>query len=193
MAAAPARVAATRALAHDWHRAIFAGVGSVPSGNYLGHARGSADRDFADYEVELVDALSDQVLAKGVPAPHVAAELESFEGALTSAIKTLDPVMPVGRPPASANELLAVVQLAAVVHGEWIRIHPYAAGNGRIARTWANWVAMRYGLPPFVRIKPRPDGLLYAQAAQRSMGPPDFRGDHNLTVSLFLDLLRQQP
>lgn len=36
-------------------------------------------------------------------------------------------------------------ELAAVVHGEWVRIHPYANGNGRIAGTWANWVATRYG------------------------------------------------
>ena len=53
---------------------------------------------------------------------------------------------------------------------------------------------MRFGLPPFVRIKPEPDALLYGMAALGSMGlPPDFRGDHDLTVSLFLDLLRQRP
>ena len=191
---APARVTATNALAHQWHRAIFAGVGSVPAASYLGNPRGSPNPDLADYEVELVDPFTGRVLAKGVPASMVADELDRFEGALLTATRSLDPVMPIGQPPATADELLAVVELAAVAHGDWVRIHPYANGNGRTARTWANWIAMRYGLPPFVRIKPRPDGLLYGQAAQASMGlPPDFRGDHSLAVSVFLDLLRQRP
>ena len=191
---APGRVTATNALAHRWHRAIFAGVGSVPAASYLGTPRGSPDADLADYEVELVDPSTGRVLAEGVPASMVADELDRFEGALLTAIRSLDPVMPIGAPPATADELLAVVELAAVAHGDWVRIHPYANGNGRTARTWANWIAMRYGLPPFVRIKPRPDGLLYGQAARASMGrPPDFRGDHSLTVSVFLDLLRQRP
>lgn len=75
------------------------------------------------------------------------------------------------------QELFAVVELSAGAHGEWIRIHHYANGNGRTARLWANWVAVRYGLPSFVRIKPRPGGLLYAQAAQSSMGDAKFPAD----------------
>jgi len=191
---APTRVTATCALAHDWHRVIFTGVGSVPRARYLGNPRGSTDPDLVDYEVELADPFTGRVLAQGVPAARVAEELGTFESALASATNTLDAVLPVGQPPATADELLAVVELAAVVHGEWVRIHPYATGNGRTARTWANWIAVRYGLPPFVRIKPRPDGLLYGQAARASMGlPPSFRGDHELTVSVFLELLRQIP
>ena len=105
-----------------------------------------------------------------------------------------EPPHPCTAPPSTENELLAVIELAAIAHGEWVRIHPYANGNGRTARVWANWVAMRYGLPPFVRIKPRPDGLLYAQGAQRSMGlAPDFAADHDLTLSVILDLLRHRP
>lgn len=192
-------VAATRAnptvsLAHDWHRAIYAGVGSLPASNYLGALRGSSDPDLADYEVELVNPVTGHPIAQGVPASRVAAALGALETALRTAVATLDAVIPAGRPPANSDQLLAVVQLTALMHGEWVRIHPYPNGNGRTARIWANWVAMRYGLPPFVRIKPRPDGLLYGLAAQRSMGlPPDFRGDHTLTVSVFLDLLRQHP
>ena len=33
---------------------------------------------------------------------------------------------------------------------EWIRIHPFANGNGRIARLWVNSIAMRYDLRPRV-------------------------------------------
>jgi Fic/DOC family len=188
------RVTPTVSLAHDWQGAIYAGVSSVPASHYLGEPRGSADADLADYEVELVDPLTGRLLAQGVPASDVARELAEFETAIRTAVANLDAVIPAGQPPATSAQLVAAVELAAIVHAEWVRIHPYANGNGRIARTWANWVATRYGLPPFVRIRPRPDGLLYGLAAQRSMGrPPDFRGDHALTVSVFLDLLRQKP
>lgn len=41
---------------------------------------------------------------------------------------------------------------------EWVRIHPFANGNGRTARLWANSLALRYGLPPFMSVRPRPGG-----------------------------------
>lgn len=181
-------------LAHAWHRAIYQGVSSVPGTSYLGQPRGGADPDLRDYEVVLADRATGQVVAAGVSAALVHRALEEFESALRTAIDRMDAVVAPGRVPADRHALLAVVELAALAHGEWVRIHPYANGNGRTARTWSNWVATRYGLPPFVRIKPRPDGLLYAQAAHASMGlPPDFTADHALPVSLFLDLLRQRP
>ena len=194
LAAAPARTTPSVSLGHDWHRAIYREVASVPTPNYLGRPRGSADPDLVDYEVVLRNPLTGLVLGRGVSAAQVERELTAFEGALTAATATLDVVIATSRPPANHDELLAVVELAAVTHGEWIRIHPYAHGNGRTARTWANWVSMRYGLPPFVRIKPRPDGLMYAHAAHRSMGlAPGSIADHDLTISVFLDLLRQRP
>ena len=73
---------------------------------------------------------------------------------------------------------------AAIAHGEWIRVHPLASGNGRVDRLWAHWVGVRYGLPVFVALRPRPAGLLYAGAAAASM-----RGDHDPTVAIFLDML----
>jgi hypothetical protein len=194
LGASRSRVPPTVSIAHDWHRVIYTDVSSVPDPDYLGAPRGSDAPGLADYEVEVVNPLTGHLIAQGVPASDVARELANFEAAVQTAVTTLDVVVPVDLPPPTSREVLAVVELAAVAHGEWVRIHPYANGNGRIARLWANWVAMRYGLPPFVRIKPRPDGLLYGMAALRSMGlPPDFRGDHDLTISVFLDLLRQQP
>lgn len=82
------------------------------------------------------------------------------------------------------------MELAALAHGEWVRIHPFANGNGRTARTWANWIAARYGLPMFVSVKPRPASLLYEVAAGASMGsPPQVRGDHGLTTLVFVAML----
>jgi hypothetical protein len=51
-------------------------------------------------------------------------------------------------------------------------------------------VGLRYGLPPFIRLKPRPAGTLYARAAYASMGtPPRFEGDHQPMVAVFADFL----
>jgi len=88
------------------------------------------------------------------------------------------------------DELDAVVGLTARVHGEWVRLHPFANGNGRIARVWAAWLALRYSLPVFVTVKPRPGDLAYARAARDSMGrPPDFTGDHSTATAVFAHLL----
>jgi hypothetical protein len=65
-------------------------------------------------------------------------------------------------------------------------VHPFANGNGRIARVWANWAAMRYGLPPFVRLTPRPEGMAYAIGAHASMP-----GDHTVAVAGFRQQLTE--
>lgn len=180
-------------LAQQWHREIYQGTSSPPANSYLGALRGSADPDLHDYPVHLVSATG-RLLSSGVPPDQVATELASFESSMKAAVANLDAAIQVRSSPSDTRQILGVVQLAAIAHGEWVRIHPFANGNGRTARRWANWVAVRYGLPPFVRIKPRPDGLMYRQAAHLSMGaPPATRPDHQLTVQVFLDLLRQRP
>jgi hypothetical protein len=88
--------------------------------------------------------------------------------------------------PSRHLDVAAIVRLCAYAHAEWIRIHPFANGNGRTARILANWLAVRYGLPPFVRIKPRPDDLIFAGAAALAM-----RGEHDATEALCTSLLGQ--
>ena len=192
-AAAPSRQRPTVTMAHDWHRAIYAGVSSVPAPHFLGAIRGSSHRDLRSYEVAIVDGLG-RIVARTPPPSEVAHRLAQFDLGLQAAVASLDTLIAPGRSPNESAQLEAVVTLCAVLHGEWVLLHPYANGNGRTARVWANWAALRYGLPPFVRVKPRPDGLLYPRAAASSMGrPPHWQGDHQLTYSLFLDLLRSQP
>ena len=123
--------------------------------------------------------------AQGVPSADVPAALVAFEAGMQAVMRQLDPRLPVGTRPASAVDLGAVLLAAAIAHGEWIRIHPFANGNGRIARLWANWAVVRYGLPVFVSLRSRPAGLLYAGAAAASM-----RGDHGPMATAFLDMLR---
>ena len=63
------------------------------------------------------------------------------------------------------------------------RIHPFANGNGRTARLWANSLAMRYGLPPFIGLRPRPNAG-YGEAGAKAM-----LGDWKPMAQVFLRLL----
>ncbi len=61
----------------------------------------------------------------------------------------------------------------------------FANGNGRTARLWANFIAVRYGLPPFVRLRPRPDEG-YSEAGIKAM-----QGDWEPTAIVFRRLLNR--
>lgn len=175
---APRREPPSLATAQDWHRAIYSGV-PLPVSYYAGEIRDSDRRfpELIDYEVQIGRQ-------RGVPAAQVPAELAILHSRARSAIVGPDGAMPVGRPPATPLELRSVLLLAAHLHGEWVRIHPFANGNGRIARLWGIWVAARYGLPPFIRLKPRPAGLSYAAAALASMS-----GQHTLMTAVLGQML----
>ncbi len=155
-------------VARGWQLDIMTGL--VPPGpNRVGRFRGEAGLE--DYDVE-VGGLP------GALAPDVAAELSEFDRKLRLAIATLDPLIHPGQD-LSADNLAAVLALCAWAHSEWVRIHPFANGNGRTARLWVNSIAMRYGLPPFLRIRPRPgDG--YGRVSAAAM-----QGDWRPTVALF--------
>jgi len=165
-------------MAQAWHREIYAGV-PLPVPYYAGEIRDSDPRfpDLIGYEV-LVGG------SPGVPSAQVPDSLDAFERAMVQVTGRLDPAVSTGTMPATTAHLQAVIRFAAFAHGEWVRIHPFANGNGRTARCWANFIALRYGLPAFVAIKPRPTDLLYAAAARASMA-----GDHRPTEVLFHSML----
>ncbi len=168
----------TVSMAQEWHRRIYEGV-RLPVPYYAGEIRDSDPRfpELYGYEVRVGRQ-------RGVESGLVPRQLADFEAATERAVAVLDPVIPAGGNPADAAQLRSVLTLCAYVHGEWVRIHPFANGNGRTARIWANWCALRYGLPPFVRLKPRPEGNLYAIASGLSM-----RGDHQAMVAVLADML----
>lgn len=178
--AAPARDAPTLDMARQWHRSVYAGI-PVPVPYYVGEFRDSDLRypDLTTYEVEVGNPP-----VPGIPCADVNNQLARFELHMQDAVSRLDPAIPGGAPPASGPALSSVLVLCASAHGEWIRIHPFANGNGRTARLWVLWVSSRYGLPPFIRIKPRPEGVKYAAAAAASM-----HGDHSFMVTVLSDLL----
>jgi fido (protein-threonine AMPylation protein) len=168
----------TVAMAQDWHRRVYEEI-PLPVAYYAGEVRDS-DAQFPElvgYEVSVG-------LLSGVPAADVWPELANFERQAQLAVSRIDSAISVGAKPATPPELRGVITLCALLHGEWVRIHPFANGNGRTARLWANWAAVRYGLPPFVTIKPRPASA-YRQAAVASMS-----GDHAVALAVFGALFR---
>lgn len=192
------QLAAARSVLTDtdlkrWHSIIFDGC-AVPSPAYVGRFRGEAPPDLAGYEVgvgpTMPDGLPDRV---GVWAAEVGAASGSFFSSLTAALAALDAVIAPGARPGSVDELHEVVSVIAIAHGEWIRVHPFVNGNGRTARLLAAHISLRYGLPIFVKLRPRPHDVAYARAARQSMGrPPAFVGDHAEATAVFVHLLALQ-
>jgi fido (protein-threonine AMPylation protein) len=175
----------------QWHRRIYAGC-VPPLACYVGNFRGDARyAELVDFEVGIGTPMPDGLPEKvGVWARDLQPLLDAFEQGLQRAVAVLDTALPVGQPPATVDELDSVVRLAAEVHGEWLRLHPFANGNGPTARVWAASLALRYALPVFVQLKPRPDDVAYVRAAKRSMGrPPDFRGHHQEAFAVFAHML----
>jgi len=146
----------TLELARNWQRAFLEGLKVDP--RYVGAFRGEPGLERTGAKVGRL---------WGVHPSKVAQELREFEQKLQAALSRFDEALPVEKD-LNGDEVDAVIDLCAWSHAEWIRIHPFANGNGRTARLWANFLAMRYGLPPFVTLRPRPDDG-YEAAGERAM------------------------
>jgi hypothetical protein len=158
--------------ARHWQAEIMQGL-QVPDPIFVGAFRGEIGLE--NIQVRIAGRY-------GVAAPEVAAALVQFEQVLQRVIRHLDEWVALDAEP-DADQLAAIVDVCAWAHAEWVRIDPFANGNGRTARLWVNGIAMRYGLPPFLRLRPRPMGA-YGVASQRGMA-----GDRGPTVTLFHELL----
>ena len=158
--------------ARGWQTHLMAGL-DAPESRFVGAFRGESGLEKLQVRVGT---------NHGVEASHVAGELAHFEAKLQTLVAEMDALLPPGHEP-DADELAAIVDLCSWVHAEWVRIHPFANGNGRTARLWANSLAMRYGLPPFIRLRPRPDAD-YGDAGAAAM-----QGDWRPTVDVFRRLL----
>jgi hypothetical protein len=162
----------TLALTKRWQTLLMKNL-TVPDSRFVGAFRGEPGLEKIQVRVGV---------QYGVDAAEVAEELAGFERKLRALLRELDTMLPAGQEP-DADQLAAVVDLCAWVHAEWVRIHPFANGNGRIARLLANFIAMRYGLPPFIRLRPRPS-LGYGEAGAKAM-----QGDWKSTATVFRRLL----
>ncbi len=177
----------------DWHRTLYLGC-RVPVAGYVGALRGDTSvPDLIGYEVGLGPLSPDSLPEKvAVWSPGVAAQVNTLVTSLNRALSILDTKFAVGQRPSTTADIHELLTLAAELHGEWLRIHPFANGNGRIARTLVTWLMLRYGMPPFLTVKPRPPDAAYLRAGRASMGrPPDFRGDHQVATNVFVHMFSQ--
>lgn len=154
--------------ARKWQRLTMAGL-NAPNSSYVGAFRGEPGLE--DIEVAIGSAY-------GVADENVPRELAAFERTLTAVVEQLGTRYP-SADDLDSDGLDGVIDLAAWAHAEWVRIHPFANGNGRTARIWANWVFMRYGIEPVIRLRPRP-AHGYGAAGAAAM-----RGDWQPTATVF--------
>jgi len=170
--AAERREVPTLEAARHWQSWMMEGL-EVPDRRYVGAFRGEPGLELIQVRVGA---------NYGVDSIDVSEELADFETKLQALIAELDALLPMGQE-LDADQLAAVIDLCAWAHAEWVRIHPFANGNGRTARLWANSLAVRYGLPPFICLRPRPNAG-YGDAGAKSM-----QGDWKPTAVVFRRLL----
>jgi fido (protein-threonine AMPylation protein) len=174
-----------------WHARLYAGC-DVPVAGYVGHFRGDPTvKELIEYEVGLGARLKDGNLERmGIWARQVSEEMDAVITGLHAVFNELDTQLAVGRPPTTPDQILALISFTALAHGECLRVHPFANGNGRIARMLVAFICLRYGLPMFLHIKPRPENDDYIRASRDSMGrPPNFVGNHTTTTAVFARML----
>ena len=158
--------------ARRWQSEIMQGL-EADASKYVGEFRGEAGLEDVQVHVDWIF---------GVAAREVADALSVFERRLQLVVSHLDRLIAPGTEP-NSDQAKVVFDLCAWAHAEWVRIHPFANGNGRTARLWANSLALRYGLPPFVSVRPRP-GSDYEIACAKAM-----QSDWEPTVAVFHRLL----
>ena len=172
------RSAPTTSLAREWHAIVMDSL-QPPDTRHVGAFRGEPGLELVGVRVSSKD---------GTPPHDVAGELDKFVAKLAAVLDALDTEVPVGAVPSNEDQLDAVLDVCGWAHAEWVRIHPFANGNGRTARLWVNYIAMRYRLPPFMRLRPRP-GAEYGDASAAAM-----EGNWQPTVSvirtLYLEAVR---
>jgi fido (protein-threonine AMPylation protein) len=170
--AAERREIPTLTAARNWHKQISRGL-VVPRARFAGAFRGEPGLERIHVRVGS---------RYGAKPADVAKELNEFEAKLQAIVSELDDSLP-SHVRLSQDHLGAVIDVCAWVHSEWVRIHPFVDGNGRTARLWANSIAMRYGLPPFLPLRPRP-GARYAAASAKAM-----QGGWSVAAVVFRELL----
>lgn len=165
----------TAKMVRSWHREMFDGL--APHSDYLGNFR---DLQKVPKCLQHVNAHVGGI--HGLPYDQVLDAVDEFIEEFRARVKRLDQMW---KDLGQIKTVFAVdqmIKLAAWAHGEWVRIHPFANGNGRTSRLWVNYVFSRFGFPP-IAVRPRP-GSPYDLAAEASMR---YR-DHDAMESVLWEL-----
>jgi len=168
-------------LVRAWHRSTLEGV-ALEDPEVAGGFRGEGGPTSRLHTCEVV--VGQGVIGANlacVPHAEVFNELARFARQLKTRLKKLEERIPLRLEVGiTMHGEASTLKCAAWAHGEWIRIHPFADGNGRTARIWCNWILLRFGQPPLVGLRPRPEGRphggasLYDAAAIQSMAGSHF-------------------
>ncbi len=161
------REAFTLALPLQWHTQIHAGCTHVPVPEYVGHYRGSALPHLENCPVFFGPFT-------GNAAGEVARELSAFENGLQGTLTRLDAALP-DAAAATPSRLNVVLEAMASHYATWLRIHPFADGNGRTARILANWVMVRYWQPLILPGRPTLDAGSLHVATTPAIQSKDYR------------------
>ncbi len=134
------------------HRDLFAGLGPAGHDYYVGNYRGFHKMCLRDYDVTVGDPL-----ACSRPA-MVQADISRF------GMDVVDAVVAIEQALAAAPQIfgpeqnaVAVVRISCLAFVRFLTIHPYADGNGHIARSLL-WIVLRHFgyIPDRWTIEPRP-------------------------------------
>lgn len=109
-------------------------------------------------------APGDEELHKIPSKEEVVREIQEFAHTLSSKLKNVD-----------ATDIKSIVSFLSKVHYEFVRIHPFPDGNGRIARVITDQLAVSLGLPPIIAGFPRTNAkkkAIYHDAMKKAAGDP---------------------
>jgi Fic family protein len=158
------RKASTLVLQHgnlkDWHKRIFDKI--VPISYYAGNYRQTdASRPCLQKAIRVGDR-------QGVPFADVPRRMSEYSQTIGKFVRQTDEFLSTVRLP--TENAKAAIQLAAILSGNFIQIHPFLNGNGRISRLIVNYVVARYGHGPlYYSPENRPTNPSYAAAGRASM------------------------
>jgi hypothetical protein len=172
--AAERREVPTLEAARHWQSRMMEGL-KVPDRRYVGAFRGEPG----------LERIQVRVGANyGVDSVEVSQELARFETKLQALVAELDALLSMVQE-LDADQLAAVIDLCAWVHAEWIRIHPFANGNGRTARLWAMSVperSLHFGPRTSVTTPLRLKGLGFGLSCSCTLKYASSRGRGNVVI-----------
>lgn len=142
------------------HAELYLGLTPPGFPYFAGNYRGSHHWCLDAYEVHVP---GDPRV--GYPSANVVQFMEEFSGRITTAIALIDQQMQLNTPLTSEPlKLVAYVSVLAALFVEFLEAHPYANGNGHMARFMLLALLARWGIFPTSawRIDPRPKDPPYS-------------------------------
>jgi len=155
-------------LVREWHREMHTGCCHVPVAAYVGNFRGTTHPYLEAYENQFGPFISFQ--AADVPTAVLKVEAE-----IKNLLDRFDLLMG-NEAAATPSRLNNVIDAVVGPYVDWIRIHPFADGNGRTARLMVNWLFARYWQPLVFPGRPPVDrDSLVAATAPALFVPSNYR------------------